>query len=50
VNAGGAAPDVPRDAFWPAGFMGQNTVIIPSLRGNHRGAGTIRVSRAVTRP
>ncbi|UCC84374.1 MAG: serine hydrolase [Gemmatimonadota bacterium] len=31
VNAGGAAPDVPRDAFWPAGFMGQNTVIIPSL-------------------
>jgi CubicO group peptidase (beta-lactamase class C family) len=31
VNAGGALPDVPRDAFWPAGWMGQNTVIIPSL-------------------
>lgn len=31
VNAGGALPDVPRDAFWAAGFMGQNTVVIPSL-------------------
>ncbi|MGD2152234.1 MAG: serine hydrolase [Gemmatimonadales bacterium] len=31
VNAGGALPDVPPDAFWPAGWMGQNTVIIPSL-------------------
>lgn len=31
VNAGGSLPDVPRDAFWPAGFMGQNTVIVPSL-------------------
>jgi CubicO group peptidase (beta-lactamase class C family) len=31
VNAGGAMPDVPRDAYWPAGFMGQRTVIIPSL-------------------
>ncbi|MBW3534304.1 MAG: serine hydrolase, partial [Gemmatimonadetes bacterium] len=31
VNAGGALPDVPRDAYWPAGFMGQNTVIVPSL-------------------
>jgi CubicO group peptidase (beta-lactamase class C family) len=31
LNAGGALPDVPRDAFWAAGFMGQNTVIIPSL-------------------
>ena len=25
----GVRPD-PRDAFWPAGFMGQNTVVIPS--------------------
>ena len=24
-------PDLPRDAYWAAGFMGQNTVIIPSL-------------------
>jgi CubicO group peptidase (beta-lactamase class C family) len=31
LNAGGALPDVPRDAFWAAGYMGQNTVIIPSL-------------------
>ncbi len=31
LNAGGALPDVPRDAFWAAGFMGQNTVVIPSL-------------------
>jgi CubicO group peptidase (beta-lactamase class C family) len=31
VNAGGAMLDVPRDAYWPAGFMGQRTVIIPSL-------------------
>jgi CubicO group peptidase (beta-lactamase class C family) len=31
VNAGGSLPDVPRDAYWPAGFMGQNTVIVPSL-------------------
>jgi CubicO group peptidase (beta-lactamase class C family) len=31
VNAGGALPDVPRDAYWAAGFMGQNTVVIPSL-------------------
>ena len=30
VNAGGSLPDVPRDAYWPAGFMGQNTVIVPS--------------------
>ncbi len=22
---------MPRDAFWAAGFMGQNTVVIPSL-------------------
>ncbi len=31
VNRGGALPDVPADAYWPAGFMGQNTVVIPSL-------------------
>jgi CubicO group peptidase (beta-lactamase class C family) len=31
LNAGGALPDVPNDAFWAAGFMGQNTVVIPSL-------------------
>lgn len=31
VNAGGRFPDVPEDAYWPAGFMGQNTVIVPSL-------------------
>ena len=31
LNLGGALPDVPGDAYWPAGFMGQNTVIIPSL-------------------
>jgi CubicO group peptidase (beta-lactamase class C family) len=31
LNAGGALPDVPSDAFWAAGFMGQNTFVIPSL-------------------
>ena len=31
LNARGALPDVPRDAFWAAGFMGQDTVVIPSL-------------------
>ena len=31
VNAGGALPDLPRDAFWAAGFMGQYTLVIPSL-------------------
>lgn len=31
LNRGGALPDVPSGAFWPAGFMGQNTVVIPSL-------------------
>ena len=31
LNRGGALPDVPRDAYWPAGFVGQNTVVIPSL-------------------
>jgi CubicO group peptidase (beta-lactamase class C family) len=31
VNAGGRFPGIPRDAYTPAGFMGQNTMIIPSL-------------------
>jgi CubicO group peptidase (beta-lactamase class C family) len=31
LNVGGVMPEVPRDAYWPAGFMGQRTVIIPSL-------------------
>ena len=31
VNVGGAFPDLPRDAYTPAGWMGQNTMIIPSL-------------------
>ncbi len=31
VNRGGMLPDLPPDAFTAAGFMGQNTVIIPSL-------------------
>lgn len=30
LNAGGQHDRIPRDAYWPAGFMGQNTVIIPS--------------------
>ncbi len=30
LNQGGALPDVPADAYWPAGFMGQTTMIIPS--------------------
>jgi CubicO group peptidase (beta-lactamase class C family) len=30
LNAGGRLDRVPEDAFWPAGFMGQNTVIVPS--------------------
>lgn len=30
LNRGGARDRVPRDAFWAAGFMGQNTIIIPS--------------------
>ncbi len=30
LNAGGSMDRVPRDAYWPAGFMGQNTVIVPS--------------------
>lgn len=30
VNRGGAYTRVPEDAFWPAGFMGQQTVVIPS--------------------
>ena len=31
VNAGGRFPDLPPDAYTAAGFMGQNTMIIPSL-------------------
>lgn len=31
VNDGGRFPDLPPDAYTAAGFMGQNTVIIPSL-------------------
>jgi CubicO group peptidase (beta-lactamase class C family) len=30
LNAGGTHDRMPADAYWPAGFMGQNTVIIPS--------------------
>jgi CubicO group peptidase (beta-lactamase class C family) len=30
LNRGGAMPDVPEDAYWAAGHMGQNTVVIPS--------------------
>jgi CubicO group peptidase (beta-lactamase class C family) len=31
VNAGGQFPNLPRDAYTAAGFMGQNTLVIPSL-------------------
>ena len=30
LNRGGSMDRVPADAFWPAGFMGQLTVVIPS--------------------
>lgn len=30
LNAGGRHPDIPRDAYWAAGFMGQVTMVIPS--------------------
>ena len=30
LNRGGRHPDVPRDAYWAAGFMGQVTMVIPS--------------------
>jgi CubicO group peptidase (beta-lactamase class C family) len=30
LNRGGAMDRVPEDAFWPSGFMGQQTVVIPS--------------------
>jgi len=30
LNRGGAMDRVPEDAFWPAGFMGQLTIVIPS--------------------
>lgn len=29
LNAGGAWPDVPRDAYWPAGAWGQYAIVIP---------------------
>jgi CubicO group peptidase (beta-lactamase class C family) len=31
LNAGGTFPDLPGDTYWPAGHMGQLTIIIPSL-------------------
>ena len=46
LNRGGAMDRVPDDAFWPSGFMGQMTVVIPSadmvvvrLGPSPRGAG-----------
>jgi len=30
LNAGGAYDRIPTDAYWPSGFMGQTTMIIPS--------------------
>ena len=30
LNQGGAMDQLPADAYWAAGFMGQNTVVIPS--------------------
>jgi CubicO group peptidase (beta-lactamase class C family) len=30
LNAGGDYDRIPRDAYWPSGFMGQTTMIIPS--------------------
>ena len=30
LNAGGDYERIPRDAYWPSGFMGQTTMIIPS--------------------
>ena len=30
LNLGGRHPDVPSDAYWAAGFMGQITMVIPS--------------------
>lgn len=30
LNRGGAMSRAPADAFWPAGYMGQETVIVPS--------------------
>ncbi len=30
LNRGGALDQVPKDAFWAAGFMGQTTTVIPS--------------------
>jgi len=31
LNRGGQMDRVPSDAFWPAGFMGQLTIVIPSV-------------------
>ncbi len=46
LNRGGSMDRVPEDAFWPSGFMGQMTVVIPSadmvvvrLGPSPRGAG-----------
>ena len=30
LNRGGAADRMPPDAYWAAGFMGQQTIVIPS--------------------
>lgn len=30
LNAGGQYHRIPKDAYWPSGFMGQTTMIIPS--------------------
>ena len=30
LNAGGRYDRIPTDAYWPSGFMGQTTMIIPS--------------------
>ena len=30
LNLGGRHPDIPSDAYWASGFMGQTTMVIPS--------------------
>ena len=32
LNARGAYDRIPTDAYWPSGFMGQTTMIIPSKK------------------